>query len=58
MQAAILFWAVSAPADAFALTVKDAAGNEIEITPPVKRVVFLSLYELNPVFDVWDRVVG
>ena len=58
VQAAILFWAVSAPADAFALTVKDAAGNEIEITPPVKRVVFLSLYELIPVFDVWDRVVG
>ncbi len=58
LQAAIFFWAVSAPADAFAFTVKDAAGNEIEITPPVKRVVFLSLYELIPVFDVWDRAIG
>ncbi|MGO9529598.1 MAG: ABC transporter substrate-binding protein [Syntrophobacteraceae bacterium] len=58
VQAAILFWAVSAPADALAFTVKDAAGNDIEITPPVSRVVFLSLYELIPVFDVWDRVVG
>jgi len=58
VQAAILFWAVSAPANASAFTVKDAAGNDIEITPPVSRVVFLSLYELIPVFDVWDRVVG
>ncbi len=56
--ATILFWAVSAPADAFAFTFKDASGNEVEITPPVQRVVFLSLYELIPVFDVWDRVVG
>ena len=30
----------------------------MEITPPVQRVVFLSLYELIPVFDVWDRVAG
>ncbi len=58
VQAAILFWAVSTPANAFAFTVKDAAGNAVEITPPVSRVVFLSLYELIPVFDVWDRVVG
>jgi iron complex transport system substrate-binding protein len=58
LQAVVLFWAVSASADAFAFTVKDAAGNEIEIAPPVKRVVFLSLYELIPVFDAWDRAVG
>ncbi|MCE5334143.1 MAG: ABC transporter substrate-binding protein [Desulfobacteraceae bacterium] len=41
-----------------AVTVRDAGGKEIEIATPVKRVVFLSLYELIPVFDVWDSVVG
>jgi iron complex transport system substrate-binding protein len=58
LQAAVLFWALSGSADVFAFTVKDAAGNDTDITPPVNRVVFLSLYELIPVFDVWDRVVG
>jgi iron complex transport system substrate-binding protein len=58
VQAAVIFLAVSASADVFAFTVKDVTGNEVEITPPVQRVVFLSLYELIPVFDLWDRAVG
>ena len=58
LQAAVLFWVLSGSTDVFAFTVKDAAGNDIDIKPPVKRVVFLSLYELIPVFDVWDRAVG
>jgi iron complex transport system substrate-binding protein len=58
LQAAVLFAALAAMSPACAFTVKDAAGNEIEITPPLSRVVFLSLYELIPVFDVWDRVAG
>jgi iron complex transport system substrate-binding protein len=58
LQVALVFVAVTALSPAYAFTVKDAAGNETEITPPVSRVVFLSLYELIPVFDVWDRVVG
>ncbi len=58
VQVTVFLVAVTALSPACGFTVKDAAGNEIEITPPVKRVVFLSLYELIPVFDVWDRVVG
>ncbi len=58
LQVTVLFVAFTALSPAYAFTVKDAAGNETEITPPVSRVVFLSLYELIPVFDVWDRVVG
>jgi len=58
LQVTVLFVAFTALSPAYAFTVKDAAGNETEITPPVSRVVFSSLYELIPVFDVWDRVVG
>lgn len=58
LQAVIFLTAIMAAAPAWAFTVKDAAGNDIDIAPPVNRVVFLSLYELIPVFDVWDRVVG
>jgi iron complex transport system substrate-binding protein len=58
LQVAVLFVAFTALSPACAFTVKNAVGNETEITPPVSRVVFLSLYELIPVFDVWDRVVG
>lgn len=41
-----------------ALVVRDAADRSIEVATPVRRVVFLSLYDLIPVFDVWDRVAG
>jgi iron complex transport system substrate-binding protein len=54
----VLFATVTFLLPACAFTIRDATGNEVEITPPVKRVVFLSLYELIPVFDVWDRTVG
>ena len=40
------------------VTVTDKLGNRVEIAVPVKRAVLLSLYELIPVFDVWDNVVG
>lgn len=58
LQAVLLLLVFTAPPQAHALTLKDPAGNDFEITPPVKRVVFLSLYELIPVFDVWDRVAA
>ena len=40
------------------VTVSDKLGNRVEIPVPVERAVFLSLYELIPVFDLWDSVVG
>jgi len=46
----------TAPAGSF--SVKDKLGCEMEIAPPLRRVVFLSLYELIPVLDLWDRAVG
>jgi iron complex transport system substrate-binding protein len=58
LQVMVLLAAGAALSPARAFTTRDAVGNEIEITPPVRRVVFLSLYELIPVFNVWDRVVG
>lgn len=42
----------------FSFTVMDKTGKEVEISPPVGRVILLSLYELIPVLDLWDRVVG
>ncbi|ABK16193.1 ABC transporter substrate-binding protein [Syntrophobacter fumaroxidans] len=65
-MAAILVWfqlvlfvaAGAAPALAHALTLKDAAGKDVEIALPVRRVVFLSLYDLIPVFGIWDRAAG
>ncbi len=44
------------PADAFMVT--DKMGREVEITPPVRRAVLLSLYEFIPVLNLWDRVAG
>jgi iron complex transport system substrate-binding protein len=40
------------------VTVSDKLGNRVEVSVPVKRVVLLSLYELIPVLDLWDFVVG
>lgn len=36
----------------------DGLGRRVEIPVPVKRAVFLQMYELIPVLDIWDRVVG
>lgn len=44
------------PARAF--TFQDTEGRRVEICAPPQRVVFLSLYELIPVFGIWDRAVG
>lgn len=40
------------------VAVTDKLGRPLEIPVPVRRVVLLSLYELIPVLDLWDRVVG
>ncbi len=40
------------------VTVTDKLGNRLEVPVPVKRAVLLSLYELAPVLDLWDNVVG
>ncbi len=41
-----------------ALTIRDKMGREVEVNPPVQRAVLLSLYELIPVLNLWDRVAG
>ncbi len=38
--------------------VVDKLNRKIEITAPIKRAIFISLYELIPAFNLWDRVVG
>ncbi|MCX7817327.1 MAG: ABC transporter substrate-binding protein [Syntrophales bacterium] len=43
---------------ATALRHVDRLGRHVEIPVPVKRVVFLQMYELIPVLEIWDRVVG
>ena len=40
------------------VTVTDKLGNRVEVPVPIKRAVLLSLYELMPVLDLWDNVVG
>lgn len=36
----------------------DKLGRTVTIPVPVKRAVFFQMYEMIPVLDVWDRVVG
>ena len=40
------------------VTLTDKLGNRVEIPVPVKKAVLLSLYELIPVLDLWDNVIG
>ncbi len=40
------------------VTVTDKLGRRVEVPVPVQGTVFLSLYELIPVFGLWDRVLG
>ena len=40
------------------LVVKDKLGREVEVAVPVKRAVFISLYEFIPALDLWNRTVG
>ena len=39
-------------------TYRDKLGRVVTISIPVKRAVFLISYELIPVMDIWDDVVG
>lgn len=40
------------------LTLKDKLGHQVAVSVPVRRAVFLSLYEFIPVLGVGDKVVG
>lgn len=40
------------------VTVTDKEGRSIDIPLPVRRAVFISLYEFIPGLRLWDRVVG
>lgn len=46
------------PVGASTLVVRDKLGRRVEVGVPVKRAVLISLYELIPALDLWDRVVG
>ncbi|MGV8074429.1 MAG: ABC transporter substrate-binding protein [Syntrophobacteraceae bacterium] len=55
----VTFVTVSVPyVYAETVSIEDKLGRHIEVRTPVKRAVFLSLYEFIPVLGVWDRVVG
>jgi len=45
-------------AGASTVVVKDKLGRRVEVTVPVKRAVFISLYEYIPALGLWDKVVG
>ena len=45
-------------AGASTVLIKDKLGRRIEVAVPVKRAVFISLYEFIPALGFWNRVVG
>ena len=53
LAAGLLF---GSPAGGF--TVTDKLGRTVEVAVPVKRAVFLSLYDLVPALDLWDNVAA
>jgi iron complex transport system substrate-binding protein len=46
------------PVRAASIAYTDKLDRTVSIPVPVRRVVFLQMYELLPILDVWDRVVG
>ena len=55
----LLFCLVAATsARAASITYTDKLDRTVTIPVPVQRAVFLQMYELLPVLDSWDRVVG
>jgi len=54
----LAFLLMAGTADAKTVTIKDKLGREISLTLPVKRAVFFQAYELLPLLDIWNKVVG
>jgi iron complex transport system substrate-binding protein len=50
--------AVATETEAAVVTYTDKLNRTVDIPVPVKRAVFLQMYEMLPALDVWDRVVG
>ena len=48
----------AASVEAASITYTDKLNRTVEIPLPVQRVVFMQMYELMPVLNVWDKVVG
>ncbi|MCX7794825.1 MAG: hypothetical protein N2257_10560 [Thermodesulfovibrionales bacterium] len=44
--------------EAATITYVDKMGRSVEIPIPAKRAIFFQTYEILPVLDIWDRVVG
>lgn len=53
-----LLMVVAPGAGATTITIRDELSREVEVSLPVKRVVFISLYEFIPALQIWERVVG
>ncbi|MHB1013774.1 MAG: ABC transporter substrate-binding protein [Desulfurivibrionaceae bacterium] len=59
MLYALAAWASPAQAAVVShISYTDRLNRTIAIPVPVQRAVFLQMYELLPVLDVWDKVVG
>ena len=54
----LMMTAVSTETAAAVVTYTDKLNRTVDIPVPVKRAVFLQMYEMLPALDVWDRVVG
>jgi iron complex transport system substrate-binding protein len=54
----LMMTAVSMETAAAVITYTDKLNRTVDIPVPVKRAVFLQMYEMLPALDVWDRVVG
>jgi len=54
----LVFLLEAQPAGAASITYTDKLNRILEIPVPVQRVVFLQMYELLPILDAWDKVVG
>ena len=58
LLAIYLLTAWAAPAHAAVVSYTDRLNRTIAIPVPVQRAVFLQMYELLPVLEVWDKVAG
>lgn len=49
---------VAASGEAATMTYTDKLGRSVAIQVTVKRAVFFETYEILPILDVWDKIVG
>ncbi|MCJ7600881.1 MAG: ABC transporter substrate-binding protein [Desulfobulbaceae bacterium] len=54
----VLLLTTAAVADAAVVSYTDKLNRTVDIPVPVRRAVFLQMYEFLPAMDIWDKVVG